>query len=277
MHAKVNNLIRRAWRVGVIKRWDLLFCSPMARAAGDEDQVLDGLAHPIRFRSGPLNPNPSLEPRVDLGPVRWLSAAWTEPLQRLSALVSQARPQPDAGEANQSPLPGIAKRAGLRPGFAVALVAEEAEPTAPQADENATPIDHDVMIARLAGLRLLVVDDHPVNRLVVKMLAEPYGCLVAECEDGGAALNALTSREYDLVLMDVNMPGIDGLEATRRIRAELGLTALPILALTGDTLAAHKVAVLAAGMNAQMSKPIDADELIMTLARWAPRPLPEAA
>ena len=125
------------------------------------------------------------------------------------------------------------------------------------------------LLARLHGLKVLVVDDHPVNRMVVRLLIEPLGCEVTELGDGASALEHLAKLPFDMVLMDVNMPGMGGLEATRRIRGELGLAGLPIIAFTGETLESQVAECRAAGMNAQVAKPIDADELIATIADLA--------
>jgi signal transduction histidine kinase/ActR/RegA family two-component response regulator len=128
----------------------------------------------------------------------------------------------------------------------------------------------------LNGLRVLVVDDHPVNRQVASLLLQPFGCEVTAVESGRAALDILAHTPFDVVLMDVRMPDMDGLETTRRIRAELGLATLPIIALTGDTTPEQLKACKAAGMNGAAAKPIDKMELIAALSALAPAP-PEPA
>jgi CheY-like chemotaxis protein len=104
---------------------------------------------------------------------------------------------------------------------------------------------------------VLVVDDHPVNREVARIMLEAFGCEVVEVCDGQQALDAVVEQSFDLVLMDVRMPNMDGLEATRRIRAMPGAAgALSIVAMTADAMPEDVNRCLDAGMNAHMAKPI---------------------
>jgi CheY-like chemotaxis protein len=138
-----------------------------------------------------------------------------------------------------------------------------------QDDGHASQPETDFTNADLAGLRVLVVDDHPVNRIVVKMLLEPFGCVITEATDGQTALDHLAAEAVDIVLMDVNMPGMGGLEATRRIRAESSLRHLPIIGLTADGMEAQQTAGHDAGMDDQVLKPIDVAILLRVLQKWA--------
>ena len=105
---------------------------------------------------------------------------------------------------------------------------------------------------------VLVVDDHPVNREVARIMLEAFGCEVVEVCDGQQALDAVAEQSFDLVLMDVRMPNMDGLEATRRIRAMPGTAGgLSIVAMTADAMPEDVNRCLAAGMNAHMAKPIN--------------------
>ena len=105
---------------------------------------------------------------------------------------------------------------------------------------------------------VLVVDDHPVNREVARIMLEAFGCEVVEVCDGQQALDAVAEQVFDLVLMDVRMPNMDGLEATRRIRAMPGAAgALSIVAMTADAMPEDVNRCLDAGMNAHMAKPIN--------------------
>jgi signal transduction histidine kinase/AmiR/NasT family two-component response regulator len=105
---------------------------------------------------------------------------------------------------------------------------------------------------------VLVVDDHPVNREVARIMLEAFGCEVVEVCDGQQALDVVAERIFDLVLMDVRMPNMDGLEATRRIRAMPGAAgALSIVAMTADAMPEDVNRCLDAGMNAHMAKPIN--------------------
>jgi len=122
----------------------------------------------------------------------------------------------------------------------------------------------------LAGLSVLVVDDSEINREVVKQALELDGVDVTLAEDGLQAVTLLRQhpQAHDVVLMDVQMPDLDGLAATRMIRAELGLTDLPIIALTAGVLPAQRQQALAAGMNDVLPKPIKFPEMAALLLKW---------
>jgi PAS domain S-box-containing protein len=121
----------------------------------------------------------------------------------------------------------------------------------------------------LAGVYILVVDDSDINLEVAQRILEKQGAMVTTCSDGLAALEhvRLHHRRLDLVLMDVQMPTVDGNEATRRIRADLELKSLPIVALTAGALVAERQRALEAGMNDFISKPFDPQALIRKVRR----------
>ncbi|WP_051378666.1 PAS domain-containing hybrid sensor histidine kinase/response regulator [Derxia gummosa] len=120
-----------------------------------------------------------------------------------------------------------------------------------------------------AGRRVLVVDDNPVNREIAADLLTGAGLLVDVAPDGASAIAQVNAGHHDLVLMDVQMPGIDGLEATRRLRAD-GFTRLPIVAMTANASGEDRAACLAAGMNDHVGKPVDPQALFATLLHWLP-------
>ncbi len=128
--------------------------------------------------------------------------------------------------------------------------------------------------APLAGLRILLVDDMPTNRLIAGEILESFGVTVDTAENGVQAVNKLLNegRTYDIVLMDVQMPEMDGLEATRRLRATLRCAKLPIIAMTAHALENERERCLAAGMDDFMSKPIEPELLQEKLLRWRPAP-----
>lgn len=129
----------------------------------------------------------------------------------------------------------------------------------------------------LAGVRLLVAEDNEFNQQVAKELLEAVGAHVDVVDQGQAVLDLLaTGARYDAVLMDVQMPGMDGLEATRRLRAMAEFAHLPIIAMTANAMAEDQQACLAAGMDDFESKPIDPQRLYMTVARHLPEGGPPA-
>ncbi|HEY2256876.1 MAG TPA: CHASE domain-containing protein [Variovorax sp.] len=127
--------------------------------------------------------------------------------------------------------------------------------------------------ARLVGLRLLVVDDTAVNLLICQHILEREGARVGVARDGREAVERLRAgpADFDLVLMDVHMPVLDGMGATRLIRDELGLAALPVIALTASALVAERQGAFEAGMNDFIGKPFDAERLIRAVLRGVER------
>ena len=119
----------------------------------------------------------------------------------------------------------------------------------------------------LAGMRVLLVDDSDINLEVAKRLLAGRGAHVQICASGPEALGCLRVKPagFDAVLMDVQMPGMDGLEVTRRIRSDLGLQALPVIALTAGALVEERSRALEAGMQGFLSKPLDPIQLIRVL------------
>ena len=116
------------------------------------------------------------------------------------------------------------------------------------------------------ALRVLLVEDNVVNQMVGRLLVAKMGHVVDTVGNGEEAMTAVHARPYDVVLMDVQMPVMDGLEATRRIRAELPTERQPrILAMTASALVNDRDACTAAGMNGHLSKPVRAEELLAAL------------
>jgi CheY-like chemotaxis protein len=121
------------------------------------------------------------------------------------------------------------------------------------------------------GRTVLLVEDNPTNRRVAELFLERAGCKVLQAVDGAEALALLKGQGVDLVLMDVQMPVMDGLEATRRIRAESpGGARIPIVGLTASALREQVEACRAAGMDDVIAKPIERERLEAVLERYAP-------
>ena len=125
----------------------------------------------------------------------------------------------------------------------------------------------------LAGMRLLVVEDNPNNQQVARELLEGEGALVQIAQHGREGVEAVAAADppFDVVLMDLQMPVMDGFTATRRIREDLGLLDLPIVAMTANAMASDREACLAVGMNDHVGKPFDLDHLIGVLRKHAGR------
>ena len=150
---------------------------------------------------------------------------------------------------------------------------------ATDAVEDVRPVEEAAAPVEAAGRIpcVLVVDDHPVNREVARIMLEAFGCEVVEVCDGQQALDAVAEQSFDLVLMDVRMPNMDGLEVTRRIRAmpDTG-GVLSIVAMTADAMPEDVTRCLAAGMNAHMPKPINQAGLLSMVNRALSGDLPPA-
>lgn len=128
--------------------------------------------------------------------------------------------------------------------------------------EVAGPADVSVLLGR----SILAADDHEVNRRILKLLLEPHGCSLTLVENGQEALEAAAGQRFDAILLDMQMPVMDGLEAARRLRAGGENRATPVIALTANALDTHKAAWDQVGVHAFLTKPIDPVLLAATLA-----------
>ncbi len=123
--------------------------------------------------------------------------------------------------------------------------------------------------------RILLVEDNPVNQLVAKGMLGKLGCEVIVAGHGGEALDQLEQAAFDLVLMDCNMPVMDGYEASRRIRQSGRWPDLPIVALTANAMPEERERCRAAGMNDYLAKPFRREELLALIDHWVPPTAPE--
>jgi CheY-like chemotaxis protein len=121
-----------------------------------------------------------------------------------------------------------------------------------------------------AVLDILLVEDHVVNQKLAMALLGRWGHRVTVAENGKLALDALAQQHFDMVFMDMMMPVMDGLEATRRIRASEHGTRVPIVAMTANAMKDDRDRCLAAGMDDYVSKPVELAQLQRVLARFAP-------
>src|SRR6266540_1017345 len=123
-----------------------------------------------------------------------------------------------------------------------------------------------------AGPRVLVVEDDTTSRLVVARQLDRLGVAATVVGDGTEAVEAVRQGRFDAVLMDRHLPGVDGLEATRRIRHLPGGRDLPVIAMTADTRPEHRRECLDAGVDDYLAKPLEMASLRETLWRWLPSP-----
>ncbi len=165
---------------------------------------------------------------------------------------------------------GVASEAGKGSCFWIELPMDVAE--------AAPPPRLNVQATSLQGLHLLVVDDSEINREVARRILVLAGATVDEAGDGRAALDRLrqtTSTPFDAVLMDIQMPVMDGCEATRTLRRNPAWQSLPVIALSAGAMAEDRAIAQAAGMNDFVGKPFDPAELISTIAQHVRPVLPQ--
>lgn len=157
---------------------------------------------------------------------------------------------------------------GVGSTFTLTFMAEAVNELAPVASsEPVIPAVSDAAIKRLRGIKILLVDDNAVNRQVVKLFTAQLSPKFVEAVNGQEALDRLHDEEFDLVLLDVHMPVMDGKEAIKRIRASGEIwRELPVIALTADAMSGDREKYLALGMSDYVSKPLDQRELTAKIA-----------
>jgi PAS domain S-box-containing protein len=190
-------------------------------------------------------------------------------------VTAQDREGLEAGStAEQRPVDGILVKPVTAPMLLDALAAarQGRVPLLPSAVDGAAAADR-AGVPRLCGLRLLVTEDNPNNQQVAKELLEGEGAIVQIANNGQEGVEAVAAAAppFDVVLMDLQMPVMDGFTATRRIRQDLGLTDLPIVAMTANAMASDRAACLEAGMSEHVGKPFDLDHLVALLLRVSGR------
>ena len=134
--------------------------------------------------------------------------------------------------------------------------------------EPAHTNDQDFHAGALAGGQVLVAEDNAINQELAVALLEGFGLEVVVADNGDQALQRLARGHFDAVLMDCQMPVMDGYEATRAIRESERWSRLPIIAMTANVMSGDREKAFAAGMNDYVTKPIDPEQLFATLARW---------
>ena len=203
------------------------------------------------------------------------------PLARPAAALSAAEPPPfvdPARNAVPAPPPKSALVAAPAPTPAPVVRPAPVEPVAfeapaipapflvehPAAARSAPPAMAPVMAPTGNGLRILLAEDNPINMMLIRELLRRRGHTVVEVNNGAKAVAAMRESAFDLLLTDIHMPGMDGVDAARAIRAEeiaLGRPRTAIVALTADALEDGKRACREAGMDGFLTKPVDPAEL----------------
>ncbi|HSL23649.1 MAG TPA: ATP-binding protein [Vicinamibacterales bacterium] len=218
--------------LSLLRRWGVAIVTPDMPAADhdaivlvDADAAADG-----RVRHDAVRPSPHRRPVVLITRLHPAPASEYEPGDRVVA----------------KPIKAAALYEALCGAAAVAVVPE---PPAPEARASVDALAH-------SPLSILLVEDNDANRRVIQMMLQELGVEVDEAADGLTAVECARDREYDLILMDVQMPGIDGLEATRRIRAEQSGAAPTIIGLTANVMTGDEAKCRAAGMDGYLAKPV---------------------
>ena len=123
--------------------------------------------------------------------------------------------------------------------------------------------------AKPDAIRILLAEDNAINALLTRTLLEADGHTVETVEDGALAVEAMKTKQFDMIFMDMRMPNMDGLESTRKIRALPNVSKdLPIVALTANAFDDDRIACFDSGMNDFMTKPVSAEELSEMVVRW---------
>lgn len=136
-------------------------------------------------------------------------------------------------------------------------------------DESASATSGQGVSSSASAIRILLAEDNAINALLTRTLLEADGHTVDTVEDGVLAVEAMKTQEYDMIFMDMRMPNMDGLEATRKIRALSNVSKdLPIVALTANAFDDDRNACFDSGMNDFMTKPVSAEELSEMVVRW---------
>ena len=159
----------------------------------------------------------------------------------------------------------------VTPSLLLAVLSEAYGKTVARPPDKRDEVSAQAMLAQpLANVEVLLVDDNAINQQVAQEILASVGMCVTVANNGQEAVDQVDKRHFDIVLMDIQMPIMDGYKATRILRQVMHCEALPIIAMTANALAGDRENCLAAGMNDYVPKPIDIDQLFKTLVKWIP-------
>jgi len=229
---------------------------------------------PQSYEAAPIIDNTDFMPPVELS-----APVTAEPAQPAASLPvaeipTEAAPEPrvERREFERRALPIEDESAVLGNNWRDAVIAKAVgatEPVAEPTDTQSQTPDPSSIRKTADVIRILLAEDNAINALLTRTLLEAEGCHVDTVEDGQLAVEAMKVNAYDLIFMDMRMPNMDGLEATRKIRQmDHASKGLPIVALTANAFDDDRNACFDAGMNDFMTKPVSAEELSEMVAQW---------
>lgn len=163
---------------------------------------------------------------------------------------------------------GVTSTLGRGSTFWLTAVLQKTPATTAQTTRAGNDTADQIILRDHAGKRILLVEDEPINREIAQMLLEDVGLTVDIAENGQQAVDKARPGQYDVILMDMQMPVLDGLDATRQIRQLSYCEMTPILAMTANAFAEDKDRCFAAGMDDFLSKPVNPEILYVTLLKW---------
>jgi len=228
-------------------------------------QVLERDAAQVHLRFEVRDTGEGIEPAAQAQLFRAFEQADSSMTRRhggtgLGLALTQHLAQLMGGEVGVHSTPGEGSTFWFTARFGVAAAVDATAPGVP-GDAEA------LLRTRHAGARVLLAEDNPINQEVTSELLRAAGLVVETVDNGRQAVERVFAEPFDLVLMDMQMPVLDGTAATREIRAA-GRTALPVIAMTANAFGEDRAECLAAGMNDHVGKPVDPDVLYATLVRW---------
>jgi two-component system, sensor histidine kinase and response regulator len=193
-------------------------------------------------------------------------------IARKPAVVMMTAYDPDdlRRAAGQTPINVVLAKPVIPSALSEAIAQALGESPLPPQPPSGGEIASIAAIGGLTGLRALLAEDNELNQEVATELLKEFGVVVDVAFDGAKAVEMARQKDYDVILMDVQMPVMDGLDATIELRKDPRLKDLPILAMTASVLSSDREKCLAAGMNDHVAKPIDPAQLADVLLRWAP-------